>query len=114
MDSVYQSNKATLPSGQMTTKQFLNKLKNPVKIPDSSDPIYNPKIKKINDPDLSDNVNYGFLNTITYQRGIADNAPAPDEELKGNILHTVNRTIRPSDGGEPPTLPRGTIGERKI
>ena len=97
-----------------SVKDFLRSLKNPVQQPTPQDPIFNAKIIKINTPNVSDNVEYGFLNTITYQRGMANNAMAPISELKGYIIEDVARKIRPSDGGAPPSLKSGSIGKRIV
>lgn len=98
-----------------TSKEVLKMYRNPVKKPTPEDAISNPTIIKTkSDYGLSDNVEYGFLNTITYNRGIANNAQAPNEELKGFIQHTVDRKIKPSDGGAPPEIRKGTIGRMPV
>lgn len=97
------------------SKDFLMKLKNPVKKPTPEDPISNPTIIKTKSKyNLSDNVEYGFLNTITFDRGIANSAKPPEDELTGYIINNVDRKIRPSDGGAPPQLKKGTIGKKSV
>lgn len=103
---------AQINYGQFDKDFNLNKMKPPDYITRER-PTETIKIKD-NKFNLSDQVIYGYTNTIFYQRGIRLNADTPDDDIEGFIVDMIPQKAAPSIGNQPPALPRGSFGKKLI